>query len=60
LTEALDYPAEKVKRLTIRQPEGNRFCVMMDRDKYNEMIRSDYKHFLFKEVTVIIDYDIKE
>jgi hypothetical protein len=61
LTEALDYPSEKVTRLTIRQPEGNRFCVMMDREKYNEMVRSDYEHFLFKEVTVTTDYnDIKE
>ena len=60
LTEALDYPAENVTRLTIRQPEGNRFCVMMDREKYNEMVRNDYECFLFKEVTVTTDYnDIK-
>jgi hypothetical protein len=61
LTEALDYPAENGIRLTIRQPEGNRFSVMMDQGKYNEMVLNDYEHFLFKEVTAAVDYnDIKE
>ena len=61
LTEALDYPCEGVMRLTIRQPEGNRFCLMMNRDSYNELVRNDFERFLFKEVTVEVDYtDIKE